>query len=247
MALGQHEELRHRRVGEVVAEDFRRASAFKRFGIDFCCGGGRTVEAACEAAGVDYSALERELVSATLPRSGPDSDVRSWSPVLLANHIVDVHHLYVRDTLPVLREFAVKVAKVHGGERPELDEIRDLVEELADAMEIHMREEEDVVFPYIQELAREDRAGEAADGPAVRRESSADLLRAMEEDHAHAGESMARIRELTEGFTPPDWACNTYRALFAKLEEFEEDLHRHVHLENHVLFPMAERLEREPV
>lgn len=213
--------IRTRPVGEVVAEDYRRGAVFKQFGIDFCCGGGRTVEEACARKDVDIEALERALSASDLPR-GEDRapDPRSWEPAFLADYIVQVHHSYVRDSLPVLQAFSDKVARVHGNHTPELVSVNRKVQELAGEMEAHMAAEETEVFPAIK-------AGEGA-GAA---------LPQMEEEHEAAGGLMADIRSLTSDFVPPAEACATWRAMYAKLEEFESDLHRHVHLENNVLFP----------
>ena len=213
--------FRNRPVGEVVAEDYRRGSVFKQFGIDFCCGGGRTIEDACARKGVVVEELEAALSAAELPR-GEDRlpDPRGWDPGFLADYIVNVHHRYCRDTLPVLLAFAEKVAKAHGKHTPELTDVDVKVRELAGEMDAHMRSEEEEVFPAI-------RAGEG--GSAA--------LAQMEEEHEQAGSLMTEIRALTSDFTPPPGACATWRAMYAKLEEFEGDLHRHVHLENNVLFP----------
>jgi len=224
-----------RAVGEVVAEDYRRASVFKAFGIDFCCGGGRTIRAACEEVGADYEALAEALAEAAhrIPDGAPDP--ASLELDGLIDHIVGVHHDYVRASVPVLREFSAKVARVHGQRDPQLHEIRDLVEELARELVQHMDEEEGVHFPRIAALS-------AARAHGVHGDVGVST-QPLEDDHDRAGELMRRVRSLSDGFTPPPDACATYRATYAKLEEFEADLHRHVHLENNVLFPRAAALE----
>ncbi len=213
--------IRTRPVGEVVADDYRRGAVFKQFGIDFCCGGGRTVEEACARKGVDIEALERALESSDLPR-GEDRmpDPRTWDPGFLADYIVQVHHSYCREALPVLRAFSRKVAQVHGAHTPELISVDEAVQALSEEMTAHMASEENEVFPAIK-------SGEGASA----------ALEQMEAEHEAAGELMAEIRRDTADFTPPPEACATWRAMYAKLEEFEGDLHRHVHLENNVLFP----------
>ncbi len=234
-------ELERRTVGDVVAEDYRRASVFQRFGIDFCCGGGRTVGAACGAKGVSTEELAGAL--SAVDRSGAEeSDERGWDLDVLAKHIVAVHHGYVRESLPALLQFSEKVARVHGGRHAELEEIRSLVAELARELSDHLEEEERELFPRVERMiaarstngATDDAAGDGFDAGAE--------LVALEDDHEHAGAVMQRIRELSGDFAPPADACTTYRALYAKLEEFEADLHRHVHLENNVLFPGARAL-----
>ncbi|HLT47960.1 MAG TPA: iron-sulfur cluster repair di-iron protein [Rubricoccaceae bacterium] len=226
-----------RTVGDLVAEDYRRAAVLKRFGIDFCCGGGRTLEAACQKKGVAVDDVMRALEAADGRGSAPEARVTAWSPGFLADYIVNEHHGYVRESTFVLRAFTQKVARVHGGARPELVEIATLFEELASELEEHMDAEEAAVFPRIKALSGG--AGPAS-GPSLEA-----LISELEAEHDRAGELMREIRRLSDDYTPPEGACNTYRAAFAKLEEFEDDLHRHVHLENNVLFPKALAFEVE--
>ncbi|GIV61772.1 MAG: iron-sulfur cluster repair di-iron protein [Rhodothermaceae bacterium] len=237
-------EWRNRTVGDVVAEDYRRAAIFKRFGIDFCCGGGLTVEAACERKGIDYQEVAQALLAFDSAGSGTtEPDPRSWSPDFLCDYIVNVHHRYVREHLPTLVQFSHKVARVHGKDHPELIEMADLVEALREDLQQHMMKEEQVLFPYVKALVAA-RIQEVPVNPppfgSVR-----NPIRVMEHEHDRAGELMKHLRTLSDNFTPPEHACNTYRALFALLEAFEADLHRHVHLENNILFPEAARLEQE--
>ena len=229
--------LAERTIGEVVAEDYARAAVFKRLGMDFCCGGNRTVGAACEQAGVRLELLEEALAGADRKARGwPDP--RGWDPGFLANYIVEVHHRYVRETLPVLVEFAHKVARVHGDSQPELSRIRDLVDELAAEMDVHMTDEEVNVFPQITAFLSARKTGTPTNGGGLQ-----DPITALEDEHEHAGNLMRQLRELSDGYAPPPSACATYRATYAKLSEFEDDLHRHVHLENNVLFPQVLALE----
>lgn len=212
--------LEDRTVGEVVAEDFRRGITFKQFGIDFCCGGGKTVGEACQQKGVSVDALR-----AALETGVSDSATRvparaaSWSPAFLADYIVNEHHSYVRDRIPVLKAFTKRVAAVHGHHYTELAEIRDTFHALADELEQHMAHEEEGLFPLIGQ------------------EGLAERIEQLEGDHEVAGSAMKRIRELSNEYTPPESACNTFRAAYAGLKDFEEDLHAHVHLENNILFP----------
>ena len=231
-----------RTVGDLVAEDYRRGAVFKQFGIDFCCGGGRTVGTACARRGVDPAELERALGTVEGRASGLPVRVGAWTPAFLADYIVNEHHTYVRESLPVLQAFAQKVARVHGHAQPELIEIADHVEALARELDVHLTSEEEDVFPQIKALSKS--SGAAPDPSA--QETLRVLVGNMEDEHNEAGALMAEIRHLSADFTPPEWACNTYRALFAKLAEFEEDLHRHVHLENNVLFPKVLASEEAP-
>ena len=215
-----------RQVGDIVAEDYRRAAALKRFNIDFCCGGAISLTDACAKKGVAVDEVIAALAASdshgttTMPR------VTAWEPGFLADYVVNEHHSYVRENVPVLRAFTQKVARVHGAERPELLKIADLFEALATELEDHMVTEESVVFPRIK--------APSSDGAPL-----SGLIDELESEHDLAGNLMREIRELSADFNPPMGACNTYRATFAKLEEFEDDLHRHVHIENNVLFPKA--------
>ena len=232
-----------RKVGEIVAEDYKLGSVFKRHGIDFCCGGGISVAEACARKGVDVAALEQELAVARQGRSIAQAHVgvTNWALDFLADYIVNIHHRYVRESLPVLEAFGTKVARVHGDASPELLEIAAKIGELAEEMRQHMEKEERVLFPFIKQLVDADRTGKPR--PPAPFGTVQDPVKMMEDEHDHAGALVGDLRTLSGDFQPPDWACNTYRALFAKLEEFEEDLHRHVHLENNVLFPRALELE----
>jgi regulator of cell morphogenesis and NO signaling len=236
----------NRTVGEIVSEDYRLGAVFKRFGIDFCCGGGQTVLRACEKRNIDPEELKEALQAALVSRDGTSMpDPRGWSPDFLADYIVNVHHAYVLETLPILREFSQKVAHVHGHRYPVVVEIHQLVEDLAAEMMLHMAKEEQVLFPRIHQLVESRRTEISAEPPVFG--SVQNPIRMMEHEHDSAGDIIARLRVLTEEFTPPSDACNTHRATYAKLEEFESDLHRHIHLENNLLFPMAIRLEESLV
>jgi len=215
------QELRHRRIGDVVKENYARAAAFQQFGLDFCCGGGKTVEAACAANGIDAEDVLAALEVADA--GGGDSDpALDKTPAELAQYITEVHHGYVRRTLPALMQFSEKVARVHGATYPQLVELAGVVSEMAREMTEHMEAEETGIFAQLT----------GAEDPAA-----VEGIDQLEDEHEHVGGLMRRARELTDGFRPPEGACATYRATFALLEEFESDLHRHVHLENNVLFP----------
>lgn len=247
MEIPQHiTELCRRSVGEVVAEDYRRAEVFKRFGIDFCCGGNRPVEEAAHEKGVQCDQLLVALAEAeTLPlgtaRGFDQPDVRGWPPDFLANYIVNVHHRYVRDRVPLIRELTRTVARVHGSTQPELVRISEVFDELATELQEHADKEERDLFPFIEALYESTRNG--GDLPEDAPDEEA-WIEVFEDEHDHAGALMREIRTLTHDFEVPSHACNTYRMTYAELEAFETDLHRHVHLENNVLFPAADQLRR---
>jgi len=227
-------------VGELVVGDFRAAAVFHEHGIDFCCGGKRSVTEACRTRRVDPG-----VVSALTAACGqPDPSAprfTEWETERLIQFVVDTHHAYVRRVLPVLLAHTRKLEAVHGTRHPELHEVAQLTQFVADEMTSHMAKEERVLFPYIVLLAEAARAGGVA--PRTPFGSVDNPIRMMEEEHEAAGAATARIREITGGYSMPAEACTTYRVCLQELEAFERDLHAHVHIENNVLFPRARTLE----
>ncbi|GMV04650.1 MAG: iron-sulfur cluster repair di-iron protein [Gemmatimonadota bacterium] len=231
---GARSEYLTRTVGDLVTEDYRRAAAFTSHGIDFCCGGRRTLEDACVEAGVAASVVVDALEGLGRAVDSP-AGARAWGLGELTRHIESVHHAYVRQTLPVLTQWTAKLERVHKMRHPELIEVRVLIEDLSVEMQEHMQNEESKLFPAIAALE--------ADAPVGAPEIPADVLVALEDDHDSAGAIMRRVRELTNAYDPPADACATYRATLALLADFETDLHRHVHLENNILFPRVRDLQ----
>lgn len=220
-------------VGDIVAEDYRTAQVLRSYGLDFCCGGGKTLERACSAKKIEIDEVISEL-EALKNEAGSEHNYNEWSLDFLADYIVNNHHAFVRKMLPELAFYAEKVSRVHGDRDPELNEIRDLVYILQKEMMAHLQKEEDDLFPQIKELVRDSKTGGVKGA----------IVEALEDEHDNAGEIMAKIEALTNGFTPPSSACSSYRVLFQNLEGFQKDLHKHVHLENNILFPKALRMEQ---
>lgn len=231
------QELTQRTIGDIVAEDYRAAGAFKKFGLDFCCGGKRTVAEACTKKGVDVEELQRELRSALRHDAG-EADYASWPADLLVEYIVSMHHRFVRDKLPEIEAYARKVAKVHGSSYPALNEMLEVFLRLRDEMTEHLAKEEHLLFPYIKELVEVDSKGQAP-GTALEGGTPRQAVEMLESEHEEAGRLVAELEELSGGFTPPEDACPTFRVYFRNLEGFRDDLHKHVHLENNILFPCA--------
>jgi regulator of cell morphogenesis and NO signaling len=218
-------------VGELVAESPGRARVFERLGIDYCCGGRVPLSQACAAKGLRAAAVLQELEAGDAQVAEAEAD--EWiaaTPAALADFIVSTHHAYLRRELPRLDRMIGKVAQAHGGRHPELWELRSVFAVLRRELETHMLKEEWVVFPLLRRLEHEPTDGERSDGLAA-------LISAMEHEHRDAGAALARMRDLTNGYSPPSGACNTYRAMLAGLAELETDLHHHIHRENNLLFP----------
>lgn len=225
-------------VGDIVALDYRAAGIFEQFGIDFCCGGRRQLAAACAAAAADPDAVGQALDG--LPAYfALDEDVRDWPLGRLVDHIVSTHHRYVRAALPAAaRDLATSIAE-QGDIHPELKRVAALVDELTRELLQHMAKEEQVLFPYVRGLdADADVAGPCPFGTVD------NPIRMMEREHAEAGQVMRTVRDLTGGYRPPSDASPVYAAALKTLEEFERDLHLHIHLENNILFPKAKERER---
>lgn len=230
-------------VAELVAADYRKANVFNQFGIDFCCGGKKSVADVCAEKGIDLAELEQALALTSAQAStGIHWDFQKWDTAFLIDFIVQAHHQYVRAQLPRLIRFGEKVARVHGEKWPETVEIFGRVMDLNHELMAHMDKEEHVLFPFVKNLA----AAAAGKVPMPRAPFGTvqNPVRMMEMEHETAGELMHQIRNLSNDYTPPAGACNTFRVWYALLGEFEEDLHLHVHLENNILFPRAVEMEK---
>lgn len=225
--------LTERTVGELVAERPGRSRVFQSFNIDFCCQGGRTLREACEKKGVAVEAVVEQLEAESSDPLPPQSNPAELPPDELVTHIVKAHHGFLRRELPRLGAMAERVANVHGGHTPSLVEIFGIFTEIESELSSHMMKEEQILFPIIDALCQGERLMSGTlDGP----------IDCMVHEHDEVGGALARLRELSNGYQPPSDACNTYRALFAGLADLEEDLHRHIHLENAVLFPAAQKM-----
>ena len=227
-------------VAEIVVNNIKAAHIFKKHGIDFCCGGGITLEKACKKYNTDFNTLKTEI-EALDNNVSRTYDYDKWELDFLIDHIMNVHHSYVEENIPLLLQYANKVARVHGHHYTELLRINELVVDLANDLMSHMQKEEVILFPYVKQELKNQREGLTSDAPHFGTINNP--VKVMMHEHDHAGDIFKEISRLTNNYTPPGGACNTFRALYSKLEEFEQDLHQHVHLENNILFPKALRLE----
>lgn len=224
-------------VGHIVAKRPGLSRVFEQNGIDFCCGGKKTLAAACDEKGVDVAAVLDALEAAAADESRPSVDAAAMTLSALADHIEATHHAYVRQELPRLDAMTHKVASVHGSKDARLADVRRTFVAFAGELASHMMKEEQILFPMIRSLEMSDEA------PQFHCGSLANPIRQMEMEHDGAGSALERFRELTDDYTPPDWACNTYRAMVDGLAQLERNMHQHVHKENNVLFPKALALE----
>lgn len=228
-------------VGSIVTQQPGLARVFEELGIDYCCGGKVPLEDACREQSLNPEKVRGMLEEGLRQLEGGAVEINAAAMSLteLADHLEQTHHVYLRTEFPRLQALAEKVEAVHGEHDERLGEVRDTVIWLATELSNHMMKEERILFPMIRQLE----AG--ADSSAFHCGTIAAPITQMEAEHALAGTALSRLQKLTDGHTPPDWACNTYRALLDGLQRFEQDLHRHIHKENNVLFPGAIRLEQE--
>jgi regulator of cell morphogenesis and NO signaling len=232
--------LLDRSVGEIVAADSRTAGVFDKFGIDFCCGGRRSLAEACRAAAADQSLVVQALDALPPPETDAE-DVARWPLDRVIDHIVSTHHAYVRAALPTIAGYLAKLEQVHGAAHPELKAIEDVFARLSHELEMHMLKEEQILFPYVDDLVEWDAKGSSVLTSPFG--SVSNPIRVMEHEHDDAAVALREIRALTNGYTPPPDGCVTYDVCMKELARFERNLHRHVHLENNVLFPRAIELE----
>ena len=227
-------------VADTVTENIKTAHVFKKHGIDFCCGGGISIKKACEKNNIDFDTLIDELNNVENNVTFMN-DYNSWELDFLIDFIVNTHHKYVEENIPLLKQYGARVAKVHGHHYTELLEIEKLINNISDELTVHMKKEELILFPFVKKLIQAQKDQSTIEVPHFGTVDNP--IKMMEVEHDDAGEAFRKISELTNQYTTPENACNTFKALYAKLEEFEENLHQHVHLENNILFPKARVLE----
>lgn len=231
-------------VGEIAAKDIRKAEALKKLGIDFCCGGKKTVKQAATEAGVSVTLVEQALHAAEQTTKSINTDFDRWDAGFLADYIYNQHHKYFYENRDIILQLMSKVKEVHRQDHPELIELSDLVDDLFNELKTHFYKEEKVLFPYIKELVLFNKEGKKPLSELVIAEGP---LAMMEKEHEAAGDILKKIRATADNYQAPPNACNSFRLLYRKLEELETDLHQHIHLENNILFPKALLLEKKLV
>jgi regulator of cell morphogenesis and NO signaling len=228
-------------LAELISRQTGAAAIFEKYHLDFCCKGKRTLADACNSQGIDLEEVAEKLDVVFQKQADNSEDFRNMPLDRLADYIVYKHHSYVREMIPILTAHTQKVAEKHGENNTNLVRIAKLWQEVAAELTQHMFKEENILFPYIKRLMNAERQGDEVFMP--RQAFISNPIRVMELEHDRAGELLKEIRALSDDYTPPLTACTTYRLSFNELREFEEDLHRHIHLENNLLFPKAIALE----
>lgn len=237
------ENLRTQSVGKFVADDYRTAAVFQKYGIDFCCNGGKTITEVCEKKNIHSDELLAKLEDVSKQSIDKNTDYKSWDLDLLADYIEKKHHRYIEQITPSLNQFLEKLCKVHGALHPELFKIYEEFKASTGELAMHMKKEELILFPYVRKMiAAKNNHGQNVQPVFGTVQNPINM---MMDEHNVEGERFRKISELSDNYNPPADACTTYKVAFSSLKEFEEDLHLHIHLENNILFPKAVALEKE--
>lgn len=232
-------------VADIVTKDYRTADVFRRYGIEYCCGGKAPLYVACAMRGVDENLLIHELEEATREINNSNTlAFNDWHIDFLTDYIINVHHDYIRKAIPVLQEQVDQFTLSHSNKFEYLLELQRLVKQLFRTFLPHLRQEEEVIFPYIRQIGH----------AYYSRESYASLLvrtlrkpveQIMHDEHENTSRILNRMRALTNDYTAPPSACITHKVTMLKLKEVDSDIVRHLHLENNILFPKAIAMEKE--
>jgi regulator of cell morphogenesis and NO signaling len=230
-------------ISEFVAEDYRTAQVFKNHKIDFCCNGNRSLEEASKSKKLDVHTLLQEIELAKQDRPSNTTELKNWPLDLLADYIEKMHHRYVVEQIPILKQYFNRLCQVHGEHHPELFEIKEEFDFSAGELSDHMKKEELILFPHIRKMVKANAGNETVETPHFG--TVQNPVQMMMNEHSVEGERFARISQLSNNYTPPPDGCNTYHVAFSLLKAFEEDLHLHIHLENNILFPKSIELEKQ--
>jgi len=231
------------KIVDIVKESLGTADVFDKYNIDFCCGGDKPIEKACREKGVDSEQLVRELNEKLSMSDSETKFINNLNPAELCDYIEKRHHSYVTEAIPVIQQYLEKVCEAHGQSHPELFKVRDHFDTSAGQLSQHMKKEELILFPFIRKMQKAKAENQSIEKPHFG--SVDNPISMMKEEHSNEGARFEEISSLTNNYEVPQDACNTFRVTYHKLKEFEDDLHRHIHLENNVLFPEAIRMQEE--
>jgi len=234
-----------RTIRELAIEIPNATRTFEKLGIDYCCGGAKSLRDACAHAHISVADVLRALEQGSGDRQAPEAELPesiAGSLSDLIDHILTAHHGYVKQELPRIHQLLNKVVSVHEKNHPELGNIQKIFQRVSAELISHMMKEENILFPYILKLEQTVGAGQPMPRPMFG--SITNPVHMMELEHDSAGAALKEISALSGDYTAPDDACFSYKAIYAALKEFETDLHQHVHLENNILFPRAIELEQ---
>jgi len=227
-------------LASIVTHNHQVVPVLERYNLDFCCKGKRTLAQACAEKGLKIESITEELRSLSGISGKQQMPFTEMDAEQLISYIVIHHHFYVKQSMPTIMAHINKVATKHGDRYPYMRDVYDMFVIIMREMTLHMEKEETVLFPRIKEVEGLYKAGRSSE---ILPGSIQTLVNEMEADHEEAGDIMYQIRTATNSYTPPQDACTTFKVTLAELKEFEEDLHKHVHIENNILFPKAIKYE----
>ncbi|MBA4406745.1 iron-sulfur cluster repair di-iron protein [bacterium] len=229
------------KVKDVVTENSHASELFEKYGIDFCCNGNRSLQDALAEKEISNSEFLEELNKVNQSISSENQRYAEWDLNFLTQYIVNHHHAYVKSAIPEITAHLQKVYNAHVEKHPYIAEVQNTFSLVAEEMINHMMKEERILFPLIKYLTDTQKFNEKPKTGGFG--TIKNPIRQMEAEHVSAGGAMEKIRTLTNNYSLPEDACATFQVTYKELNEFEKDLHKHVHLENNILFPRAIRLE----
>ncbi|MBU1387786.1 MAG: iron-sulfur cluster repair di-iron protein [Proteobacteria bacterium] len=227
----------HKTIGEIVAGDYRTATVFEKHGIDFCCGGQVPLITACQTKDLDLESLQLEIENAMSQPLERSQNYAAWSLSFLADYIVNTHHAYLNEEMGLISAYLHKIVDVHGTNHPELVKIATIFDNIVSDMTGHLHEEEEILFPAIKRVEADKKNGSTSNNKDC--EMIKTSLEKLYREHEEIGDAVHEIRRLSNDYAIPADVCNTFMLTYRKLKEFEDDLHKHVHLENNILFLKA--------
>jgi regulator of cell morphogenesis and NO signaling len=238
------ENITHLSLSEIVTNNFKSAAVFEKYGLDFCCHGNKSIPEACEEKGISVEEVLTQLKTINENKSEQNHEqYAQWALDFLADYIVYVHHKYVRNIIPVMSAHADKATSKHGQNHPELVNVANNFIVVYKDLKQHMMKEEQLLFPYIKYLVNVQNNSAIPEVPFFG--TIKNPIQMMEAEHESAGNLLIDIGTLTNNYTLPADVCNTFKVFYQELKDFEEDLHKHVHLENNILFPRSIELENK--
>jgi regulator of cell morphogenesis and NO signaling len=227
-------------IGNLVAEDYRIANVFEKYGIDFCCGGQATLATTCQEKDLDLTKILQEIETLKKEPIGQSENFAAWPLPFLIDYIVNTHHAYLKENDEHIVAYAHKIAEVHKAHHPVVIEISTIFAKIAEDMAIHLKAEEEVFFPAVKRV--DAAVGNGQNPQADDRALIKSTLTKLHREHEEIGDAIHKIRHLAKDYAIPEGVCNTFVVTYRKLKEFEDDLHKHVHLENNILFLKAAQL-----
>src|SRR6056297_3796055 len=232
-------------LSQIVTQNLKAAEILESHNIDFCCGGDKTLGEACQEENITVETLKKELEEAIEGTDSESTMIKNMNASELSEYIVKRHHSYVRESIPQLKKYLEKICEVHGDNHPELFKVKEEFNKAAEALKEHMNNEEQVLFPVVHEMVKAKNKNRQIDAPCFGMLDNP--INQMKKEHLNEGERFDKLAEITDHFKVPEDGCNTYALTYNQLGEFVSDLHRHIHLENNIIFPEAINLEKETI